>query len=178
MIELSVVRDLVAIFGVIAGFSYYVLTVRNAQRSQRIAEESREVQLFSSYWTEEDFKRMINLLNMEWTDYDDFERKYGSDNNPDNYAKRNAMLMIFNNIGYLIKRGLVDRKPYFDLMGTTPYIFWVKFGDVIYEIRRRYNQPWFGQFFEYYANECVKYWQKKGYDTTVPENFFTYVPDE
>jgi len=29
MIELSVVRDLVAIFGVMAGFTYYAVTVRN-----------------------------------------------------------------------------------------------------------------------------------------------------
>lgn len=34
---LQVVRDLVAIFGVIAGFSYYVLTVRNAQRTRELA---------------------------------------------------------------------------------------------------------------------------------------------
>jgi hypothetical protein len=35
MVELSVIRDLLAIFGVIAGFSYYVLTVRNANHSSR-----------------------------------------------------------------------------------------------------------------------------------------------
>ncbi len=33
MIELSVARDLVAIFGVIGGFSYYVMTVRNARKA-------------------------------------------------------------------------------------------------------------------------------------------------
>ena len=26
----------------------------------------------------------IELLKMTWTDYDDFENKYGSDNNPEN----------------------------------------------------------------------------------------------
>ena len=46
MIELSVIRDLVAIFGVIAGFSYYVLTVRNAQRNQQHQLETRQAQLF------------------------------------------------------------------------------------------------------------------------------------
>jgi hypothetical protein len=33
MIELGVIRDLVTIFGVLAGFSCYVLTVRNNQRN-------------------------------------------------------------------------------------------------------------------------------------------------
>jgi hypothetical protein len=32
LVELSTIRDLVAIFGVVAGFSYYVLTVRNAKK--------------------------------------------------------------------------------------------------------------------------------------------------
>jgi len=35
MIDVSVIRDLVAIFGVIAGFSYYVITVRNTNRARR-----------------------------------------------------------------------------------------------------------------------------------------------
>jgi len=42
MIELSVIRDLVAIFGVIAGFSYYVLTVRNTRKAH-------ELQVFEHY---------------------------------------------------------------------------------------------------------------------------------
>ena len=36
MIELSVFRDLVAIFGVIGGFSYYFLTVQNANKARKI----------------------------------------------------------------------------------------------------------------------------------------------
>lgn len=91
MIELSVIRDLLAIFGVIAGFSYYVLTVRNSQRSQQIARETQQLQLLiqlASFQDLEFSKIDLEVINMEWTDYDDFERKYGSDYNPDNYAKR------------------------------------------------------------------------------------------
>ena len=45
MIELSIIRDLVAIFGVIAGFSYYVLTVRANQRNQELALKAQQLQL-------------------------------------------------------------------------------------------------------------------------------------
>ncbi|TFH13219.1 hypothetical protein E4H04_12340 [Candidatus Bathyarchaeota archaeon] len=48
MIELSTIRDLVAIFGVIAGFSYYVLTVRNKQKNQELALESRKLSIYTS----------------------------------------------------------------------------------------------------------------------------------
>jgi len=35
MIELSIIRDLVAIFGVIAGFTYYVMTVRQTEQEEK-----------------------------------------------------------------------------------------------------------------------------------------------
>ena len=35
-------------------------------------------------------KEGIELLNMQWTDFDDFARKYDSGVNPDNYALRAA----------------------------------------------------------------------------------------
>ena len=34
--EISVIREIVAIFGVIAGFSYYVLTVRATRKNQEL----------------------------------------------------------------------------------------------------------------------------------------------
>ena len=46
MVELSVVRDLGAIFGVIAGFTCYVLTVKNKQENQRQQLETRQAQLY------------------------------------------------------------------------------------------------------------------------------------
>ena len=176
---LQVVRDLVAIFGVIAGLSYYVMTVRNAQKNQRMAEESRQIQIIQGYLqAEEDFRRMIELLNMEWTDYDDFERKYGSDNNPDNYAKRGSVWMLFNNLGYMLKNGLIDRETLFELMHVMPLVVWAKFEGVIKEIRRRYNQPLSWIYFDYLAEECTKYMQEKGLDPTVPDTYFRYVPEQ
>jgi len=44
-VTLQMVRDVVAIFGVIAGFTYYVLTVRNSQRMQKMQLETRQAQL-------------------------------------------------------------------------------------------------------------------------------------
>ncbi len=117
MIELSTIRDLVAIFGVIAGFSYYVLTVRNAQKSQRIEEETREANLIQNTWGgKEDWFLYGELMNMEWADYDDFERKYGSDNNLDNFAIRNHIMSKFSTLGYMLKKGLIDRESLFELI--------------------------------------------------------------
>ena len=179
MVELSIIRDFVAIFGVIAGFSYYVLTVRNQQKTQRTAEQNRQIQLLMEFTaTEEGSKRIVELLKMEWTDYDDFERKYGSDNNPDNYAKRTQMWSQADTLGYMLKKGLIDRELLFDRMGTGVHFIWVKFEKVIKEIRSRYNQPLAWIHYDYLIEEYLKYMQEKGIDTTVPNAFFSYVPDQ
>jgi len=69
MIELSVTRDLVAIFGVIAGFSYYVLTVRNQNRT-------RQAQLFMQMynrWNTLELRTQFDIvMNADWNDYEGF----------------------------------------------------------------------------------------------------------
>ena len=51
-------------------------------------------------------------------------------------------------------------------MHVIPVSLWQKFGEVIKEIRRRYNQPLLGTYFEYLAEEAIKYMLEKGLDTT------------
>ena len=39
-------RDLIAIFGVVVGFTYYVMTVWNSQRMQKTRLNTRQARLF------------------------------------------------------------------------------------------------------------------------------------
>ena len=183
MVEITVqiVLSTLQTAGLLVGIFYYIMTLRNQQKNQQMAKESSQLQTlisFSGMADEEGSKRNIELLNMEWTDYHDFEIKYGSDNNPDNYAKRQVVWGQYETIGLALKRGYVDRDLIFERLGNVPVVYWVKFGDVMKEIRRRYNQPLSYVNFEYLAEDCVKYMQEKGIDTTVPEAFYSYVPDQ
>ena len=76
---LQVVRDLVAIFGVIAGFTYYVMVVRNSQRMQQLQLETRKAQLYMQLFmriTSEEFvKKSIDLLRLEYDNVDEFMEK-------------------------------------------------------------------------------------------------------
>ena len=80
MMEISIIRDLIACFGVIAGFSYYVLTVRATRKNQQMQLEARKAQLYNqiySWFTKtETLVEYMEMLNWEWTDYGDFERKF------------------------------------------------------------------------------------------------------
>ena len=179
MIELSTlqaVREIVTIVGVVAGLSYYILTVKNQNRTRQIQLLSQ----FSKSTSEEVQKRSIELIALEWSDYDDFERKYGSDNNPDNYGIRYAAWSGFNQLGYLLKQGLIKIEQFQGIYAGAggPMWMWHKFGSIIKEQRRRYNLPFLFVWFEYLANELIKDLERRGHTNLIPENYASHIPDE
>ena len=162
MIELSTIRDLVAIFGVIAGFSYYVLTVRANQRNQKH-------QLFQAFMTAmttpEVVRDWYTIYNLEWSEYDDFMEKYGWENNPDMWVKISFYWQRYNQFGHQIKIGAFDISQFYDA-GTDGFaLMWKKYEPIIFEMRRRVpSTPLiFGQW-EYLYNEMKKESDRRGDD--------------
>jgi len=161
---LQVVRDLVAIFGVIAGFTYYVMAVRNANISRKTQAvlDLRDI-LFSL----ETNRQLIELLNMTWEDFEDFQRKYDSTVNPDNFAKRRMVFIRFEGMGYMLYQGLVDIDKIYNLIGSYVILqLWQKFEPIIKEQRRFYNEPHWSRWWEYLASEI----SKKRAELGLPEN--------
>jgi len=108
MVELSAVRDIVTIFGVIAGFTYYTMTVRHQN-------SSRKAQLFIEMYR--DFKRpdvqkaYNDIVHVwEWENYEDFQIKYGRLSNWDEFNKYMLVYSIYEGLGVLIYRNLIDVK--------------------------------------------------------------------
>jgi len=67
---LTMVRDIVAILGVIGGFTYYVMTVRSSQRNQTLslkaqeqALETRQAQLFMYIYDKWSSREYIKVRN-------------------------------------------------------------------------------------------------------------------
>jgi hypothetical protein len=144
MVELSIIRDLVAIFGVIAGFSYYVLTVRNAHRNQQHQLETRQAQLFSQYHLRfnEDFDK-YNKIVMDWEyeNVDDFDSKYGRVENPVLWRDFLKLTSFLEGLGVLVKRDLTSIELVNDLMSGFIVRFWEKYKPYTLEIRTRYDWP-------------------------------------
>jgi len=154
MVELSVIRDLVAIFGVIAGFSYYVLTVRINQRNMKITLTNNLIQ---QMLTEDFLTKQMELTYMEWEDYDDFEKRYGSDEHPENFVKRTLVFATYDSLGMLLLKGLADKEILYSSQIVSGVIFtWHKFREVLEVNRRLYSgaDAWAG--FEYLASEMLK----------------------
>ena len=154
MIELSVIRDLVAIFGVIAGFSYYVLTVRNANKARKqmivrqIAQDLTQVEGLQIY---------AELLEMEWEDFDDYLRKYNSTVNRDNYVKRMSCFGWYHRMGYDLYLGHIDAETIVNLIDFQGiWLMWNKFKPIFLEFRKRYGNPTTYRWFEYLFDELSK----------------------
>jgi len=154
MIELSVIRDLVAIFGVIAGFSYYVLTVRNTRKAH-------ELQVFMTILdglnSEDKQRSWAELLNSDFSDYEDFLRKYDSAVNPEHYGKRASVWSYYNSIGYLLMKGRISIDTVYDLLGLPAVLQWNKWGEIILEIREKQELPQYFKGFEYLVGELKRY---------------------
>jgi hypothetical protein len=151
------VRDIVTIFGVLAGFSYYVLTVRNSQKIQMMTLETRQAQLFMQ--DSELIKKQIEFETWEWDDYEYWERK--DESNVDALSLRASIGMFYEGIGVLIKRELIDPTLVDDLMSTPMMQYWRKFEPVIKEARRRSGYPQRAEYQEYLYNQIITIAEKQ-----------------
>ena len=108
------------------------------------------------------------LQYMSWDDYDDFETKYGSDNNPDNFAKRSYFWYMFENIGHLLKRDYLDDCLLFDAFGPMSIMAWSQWEAIFIEQRKRYFGPTYFEGFEYLANRMTEVQKSRGIEWEPP----------
>jgi len=160
MIELSVIRDLVAIFGVIGGFTYYVLNLMETRRSRRI---TLTTTLMQHFMTKEGSREIADLISMEWSDLDDYKRKYDHRVNLENFSMRIAVWRLFDSIGLLYRKGLLDLETINS--GSTGIIpsLWRKFKPVVEMYRETdfHRSTW--ENWEYLAERL-----QEAYPETVP----------
>ena len=80
--------------------------------------------LHSAMTDPEGMSSFMETMYMEWEGYADFERKYGSDNNPKAYLQRVMVWNSYNNYGVLLKRGLIDPEMVYDAAGAAIIMSW------------------------------------------------------
>jgi len=75
-------------------------------------------------------KNIIELLRYDWSDYEDFERKYGTENNVEAAAIRYSVWNTFNSLGMMLRKGMVEAEDIYDVGSVLLYI-WVKYKPII-----------------------------------------------
>jgi hypothetical protein len=168
--------------GVCIAAIFYVLNLRISQRNMRQTLETRKLQFVTSITSqllsEEGQRRYGELLNMEWKDYDDFERKYGSDYNLDNYAKRMNVWKTYNTLGMLVREKLIEPEVLYMINDVNPCFMWSKFKDIIVEQRKRYGVKETLSDFEFLNDEMLRVMLSIDPSYKIPEKLMSYVPGE
>ena len=161
--------------GLLIGITYYIMNLRNQEKARKI---QTFLSIFNRMSNKETVKDINELMGMNWTDYNDFEMKYGSDVNPENRNLRYSYWTLMDGMGYLVKKGLIDEETIFSLNTNDGNIWlWDKQQSVIREIRKRYNMPKLGVYWEYMIEMQKDKRRKEGLDPTPPEKYGQYIPD-
>ena len=156
MIELSTIRDLVAIASFIIALTYYILNIQNQR-------ETRKTQLFTQIYRErynpENIQRWWEMMSWEWEDYDDYYRKYGGFGlDPELSAISVAQFSYYDGLGLLVRNNMVDVLTVFQLMSSPIIAIWFKFETVLKAMRAMENGPGenYMESFEFLADEMIR----------------------
>ena len=172
MVDLALLQSVSYIAGasgVCIAAIFYVLNLRISQRNMKQTLDTRQFQLLMQLSefinTKEGMKNYLEFVHMEWKDYDDFEKKYGSDVNPDSYVLREAMAGWLNKAGILLRYGMMDRELLYDYYGFISIGLWNKYGEIIRTQRELWAMPELYRWWEYLYEEMVKIAAERGMDT-------------
>ena len=182
LVTLQTISYIAGAIGVCIGGLSFAFNMRASQRNMRQTLETRKLSFVTSLTnqliSEEGHRRYQELMNMEWRDYDDFERKYGSDYNVDNAAKRFSVWYTHNTLGMLVREKLIEPELLYPILGGNAIFHWTKFKDVIKEHRKRYGDEDDLSDFEFLYNEMHKVALSRNPSFKIPETLTHYVPDK
>ena len=161
MIELSTIRDLVTIFGVIAGFTYYVLTVRSNQRNQQLKLETRQAQLIANVYnqmdTPEKAKAVNSIFHMKFKDFDELKTKYIDNPEDETWNQALSIIIMLEGQSTLVSENLIKIQQVAKLLGGFIVRFWGLFEPYKQEIRAYLEYPRWASETEYLYQEILKY---------------------
>ena len=162
-----------------ASIIYYANILRNASKNQKIQQETRNAQFYMQFVKEmitpEFTEFWIEMLQWEWDDYDDFERKYGSVKSPLLFGKRYNVWKMFDVLGWLVEKGMVGIEDANALMSQSLLWSWTKFEPIIYEWRRIYMMPDAFVYWERLNHKVVEYRKEQGILMEIPEYLDDYL---
>ena len=153
MIDIPTISIVVASASVVAGIIYYSLQIRNQTRARQT---DLVVKLYSM-WVSDDFlDATLKVVNLEFDDYADFVRKYGSptQDTPVSVAFQ-KIANYFDMLGTLLHNRLFDANMASEFLRSSTLLMWSKMRPVVEGIRKNSGLR-FSSWFEYFHNEMKK----------------------
>lgn len=136
---LQSVSYIAAAIGVCVAATYYIMTLRVQQENLKETIKNRRAtfssNILQTLLSEEGMLKWIDLLNMQWTDFDDYVKKYDSSVNRDNFGKRTSYWNTCEFVGYQYKSGAIDLETIQNACGVYILQCWIKFKPIIERYR-------------------------------------------
>jgi len=134
LVTLQTISYTAGSLSVVLGVIYYMINLKEQTRNRRVSLASN---LLSSVNSKEGMRDYYELLSMQWTDFDDFYRKYDSSVNPENWIKRAHWFYVSEHVGWQYRQGLVDLDTVYHAGGLNFVTIWRKFKPIYDEYLKR-----------------------------------------
>ena len=158
MVDVQSISITLAALSFFVAVLYYSLNLREVGRNRRI---TLTTTVLEPFMTKEGYGDVLNLLMMEWSDFEDFKSKYDHRANPENAKTRLALWNRFETIGMLYREGLLDLKTLYGGIGGVLQVIWFKFKPIIEMYREKeYDTEAYANF-EHLAESVLKYTQTR-----------------
>ena len=157
-ITLPIVLQILQTSGILVGIIYYITIMRNAQKTKRYENLKWFLEQRSNT---EDLLKYAWVQNLEWEDYEDHLSKYGRKANPEAWARLWSYLIMFDDVGLMVRRGLMDIEDFYDISQRSIPSVWKKYRPIIEENRKR-GDPTSMVDFEYLIEEMHSVSRRRG----------------
>jgi hypothetical protein len=150
---LQAVSYIMGSLGVFVAAVYYILNMRETTKNRRAALTNNLMQFLTSV---ERNRIGLELLTMNWKDFDDFYKKYDSTVNPDNYAKRMSFWSYYEILGVQYRNGILDMETIYAVSNVSIINNWMHFKPIIEEYRKLDYGKDFYKNWESMANDLAR----------------------
>ena len=155
MVDIQTVVYVIPLLAFTVSLIYYGLNIRNAN----IARKSQLTMNFYQTVTNRDFwGPWTNIMyQTEFNTFEEWGEKYGPSVNPKEAVDLYTVMQVFVGAGTLLKEGVIEPELLFKYL---PQMIipasWTKLKTFVEGIRVRYNDPKFGEMFEYLYTESMR----------------------
>ena len=164
VVDITEISAVVAAAGVLIGVVYYVLEIRHQSKMRQAEIETRQADLllriYSTFGSEEFQKALAKTFNLDFKDYDEFVKKYYSTTTgfveSPKIIGMSIVNVLFEEIGVLLNRKLIDLGLVDDLFGYMAIPLWEKIKPAVEGLRKQFQTPRSLQQFQYLYNELRK----------------------
>ena len=156
MLDIPSISAIVAAIGVLVGVVFTVLQLRDLVKTRQT---DLTMRVHSTWTTEGMVELWLKIWNLEFRDYADFTKRYGSwlSENPEQIALT-AVINHFESVGYLMQRKMID----YALVDMMPLsMTWIKLKPLIEGFREQHNNPRIYEMIEYAHNEMKEYREQR-----------------